>query len=170
MQVENGYNFSLILAAADKAILSSLTYVQPQLKVKWIRTIDLNNRLIFLTQIGATLSKNKNSLPLSQRFFAGGQGSLLGFNFQSIGPGYNIAIANVTYQRRIKGPFYSGLFLDVGNAYDGKFSNFRNNLQRSAGLEGVWRSPVGDITIYWAKVLSLPGHPNRFGFTLGPEL
>lgn len=168
--VENGYTFSVIITAANKSILSSLTYVQPQLKFKWITTLGHDNRFIFSTQLGATFSKHKNNLPLSQRFFAGGQGSMLGFEFQGIGPGYNVAVANAEYQRRIKGPFYSGLFYNVGNAYNGKFSDYKNNLQRSAGLSLVWRSPVGDLSLYWAKVLSMPGQPSRFGFTLGPEL
>lgn len=168
--VENGYKLTLSLTGALKNIYSSLTYLQPELQFKWIKTLGKNNRLIFNTQIGTTLSNDKKALPLSERFFAGGIGSVLGYNFQSIGPGSNLSVIGLNYLRRVYSDFYTGPFYDVGNAYNGKFSNYRKNLQRSAGLNVVWRSPIGDISLYWAKALSTTGAPNRFGITLGPEL
>lgn len=169
IKVENGSRFKVTFSGAAKPAYSSLSYFQTEVEAKWIKTIAKNNRFILMTIDGITTGSELDKLPLSERFFAGGPNSLLGFGYQGIGPGRYLTVANAAYQRRIYGSIYAEVFYNIGNAFD-SFNDYSHNLRRSAGLAAVWRTPVGDLTVYWAKVLSQPNHPNRFGFSLGPEL
>lgn len=169
LQVENGYKLNVTTNGAAQSVLSSVNYFQTQVQFKIIRTLSTNNRFILMTQAGATWVSDLNRLPLSVRFYAGGPSSVLGFAYQDIGPGRYLAVANLAYQRRISGPIYGETFYDLGSAFNER-SQFASALGKSAGLALVWRSPVGDIKIYWAKLLSQSGVPNAFGFNLGAEL
>jgi translocation and assembly module TamA len=167
--VENGFRLYVALQGAYKPALSSVSFLQPLLNFKIIQTLWKSNRFIFSFNGGYTIVHGLKKLPLSQRFYAGGQGSLLGFGYQAIGPGRYLTVANAAYQRQIHKAFYGEVFYGAGNAFN-TFKKYATNLKRSAGLAVVWRSPIGDLKVYWAKALSSKKKPNRFGFLLESEL
>ena len=138
--VENGTRIKFTLSGAVKHLYSSLSYLQPQFEFKWIKTVGENNRLIFLTVDGASIGSQLDKMPLSQRFFAGGPNNLLGYDYQGIGPGNYLTVANVAYQRKIYKSVYGEVFYNIGNAFD-NFYNYAENLQKSAGIAAVWRTP-----------------------------
>lgn len=169
VRVENGSRYTFILSGAYRGLYSTATYLEPQFNFKGIKTLGVGNRFVFGLQTGLIAGNEYDRVPLSERFFAGGDGSILGFDYQDIGPGRYLTVANLAYQRKVYGDFYGEVFYDIGNAFV-KFNNYKHDLNRTSGLGVVWRTPVGDLTVYWAKILSKPGQPNQFGFTLGPEL
>jgi len=168
-KVENGSRFTFAIRGASTAALSTVSYLQPEGSLKIIKTLWSDNRFIVYANIGYTLVKDQDKLPLSEQYFAGGPGSILGYSVQNFGPGRYLTVANFDYQRRIYGDLYAGVFYDIGNAFN-SFNHYGKNLKKSAGITGVYRTSIGDITVYVAKALSKKGNPTRFGFMIGPEL
>jgi len=169
IQVNNGSRLSFIAQGTYKPLGSSVSFLQGQARFKTIHTFFKDNRLIFRTDIGYTLVQNSNDLPLSIRFYTGGPSSVRGYSDQGIGPGRYLTVYSLEYQRRIVGNFYGALFYDIGNAFN-SYKNYTSNLRRGAGFGAVYRSPIGDISVYLAKALTSKGQPIRFLFSLGAEL
>jgi translocation and assembly module TamA len=119
-----------------------------------------------------------HDLPPSIRFFAGGDRSVRGYDYQSLGPknlegqvigGKHLVVGSLEYEHKI--PYLDkwslATFYDVGNA----FNNFAEpRLKHGAGLGLRWLSPVGLIRIDVATALSENNYPLRLHITIGPDL
>ncbi|MEJ2275177.1 MAG: autotransporter assembly complex protein TamA, partial [Woeseiaceae bacterium] len=81
-----GWRLGLELRGTDEAIGSSTSYLQLVTRARWIRSLGEDNRVLARLALGATASKDFNRLPPSVRFFAGGDESIRGFDFDSLGP------------------------------------------------------------------------------------
>jgi translocation and assembly module TamA len=169
IRVKNGSRLALLMQGSWKPIISSVTFLQGEARFKTIQTFFKNNRIILRTDIGYTLVKDSDRLPLSVRFYTGGPSSIRGYADQGIGPGRYLTVYSAEYQRRIVGDFYGAVFYDLGNAFK-SYDNYFSNLQRGAGIGAVWQTMLGDVSVYVAKALSKKGHPIRFMFSLGAEL
>ncbi|NIW24018.1 MAG: BamA/TamA family outer membrane protein [Gammaproteobacteria bacterium] len=84
------------------------------------------------------------------RFFAGGDNSIRGYEFESLGPvdadgdvigGDRIAVASIEYDFPLSASWSGAVFVDVGNAFTG--SDFE--AKKGAGFGFRWQSPVGPI-------------------------
>lgn len=85
-----------------------------------------------------------SQVPFWERFYLGGERSIRGYDFYTIGPrsdlGTNIGgekslVFNAEYIIPVGGPLYAILFYDVGNAYAQDQKINYKNLYSSAGLE-----------------------------------
>jgi translocation and assembly module TamA len=159
----HGYQLNFRLQGADQNLLSNTSFLQSELKAKYILSWNDNSRLLFRGGLGYTLTSNiANFLP-SLLFYAGGSQSVRGYDYQSLGPGRYVMSGSVEYQHRLINDFYGAIFFDAGNAVN----NFPINLQKGSGLGLVWISPLGPMEVTAGKALDLPGHPIRFQFTMG---
>jgi translocation and assembly module TamA len=97
-------------------------------------------------------------VPDSLKFRAGGDDSVRGYSFRSLGPQVNGAVGsgNVMYTASVElaRPFWASMpalwgavFIDAGNAAD-SFSALKPALGLGVGVR--WRSPVGPLRIDWA--------------------
>jgi translocation and assembly module TamA len=109
------------------------------------------------------------------RFFAGGDSSVRGFDFESLGPvdaegavigGSRLAVASIELERSIKPRWSLAVFVDSGNAFDQ--SGF--DAHTGAGLGARWRSPLGPVRIDVAWPVNDPAHGARLHVSLGPDL
>jgi translocation and assembly module TamA len=173
----NGYRVRLSLQGADAAVLSDSSFLQGSIDGKIIRTLGDRNRLIARTQVGYTDTNDFRALPPRFRFFAGGDQSVRGFSYQSLGRkdeagntigGETLAVASLEYERRFFTKWGAAVFYDTGNASQ-SFSGL-GTLARGAGFGLRWRSPIGPIRADVAWALSEPGHPLRFHLNIGPDL
>jgi translocation and assembly module TamA len=173
----NGYRVRFSLLGADKSVLSDSTFLQGSIDGKIIRTLSDRNRLIARTQVGYTDTNDFRALPPKLRFFAGGDQSVRGFSYQSLGRkdeagntigGETLAVASLEYERRFFAKWGAAVFYDTGNAAQ-SFSGL-GSLARGAGFGLRWRSPIGPIRADVAWALSVPGHPIRFHLNIGPDL
>ncbi len=89
-----------------------------------------------------------NKYPNSLRFFAGGDQSVRGYDWKSLGPvddvddvvgGKNVVTASIEYNHKISQQWIAAAFIDTGNAYNDEF----NKLYYGAGFGARWISPVG---------------------------
>ncbi|MFA0110067.1 autotransporter assembly complex family protein [Vibrio breoganii] len=103
-----------------------------------------NQRLNFRVSMGANISDDLSDIPSSLRFFAGGDGSLRGYDYESISPvdengelkgaPYMLS-SGLEYQHRILDAFWIGGFVDVGDAFESKF-----DAKVGTGLSVIWES------------------------------
>jgi translocation and assembly module TamA len=162
----HGYNINLRLQGGDKNLLSSTSFLQTQLQMKYITSWNESSRLLLRSDLGATLTSNLSNFPPSLLFYAGGSQSIRGYGYQTLGPGRYLAVGSLEYQHRLIDNFYGSIFFDAGNAVN----SFPLNLQKAAGIGVVWASPLGPMELTLAKAFNLPGQPARIQFSMGIEL
>ncbi len=159
----------------DEYLGSNTSFVQATAWARWIRAVGPRGRLLARGMIGITAKSELNELPPSVRFFAGGDESVRGYDFDSLGPkdvdgnvigGDNLLTASIEYERLLKGRFYGAVFVDAGNAFDG----VKINPEVGTGLGLIWRSPVGPVKLYLAYPVTDDDPGVRVHLRLGADL
>ena len=148
--VRDGYSLALA-ARASPGLASSTHFAQVRADAKWIRGIGKRQRVILRGSLGAMAVGDFDKLPPDLRFFAGGDRSIRGYGFQTIGPhnerelvigGRDLAVASAEYEYYFNRNWGVATFVDAGDAFSG-FGNFRTHVGSGVGLR--WRSPVGMV-------------------------
>jgi len=169
---ENQTNFGNKLDINTKLaskILGSANLLQFNINEKWIKPLIYDLRLICKGTIGITSIKDIEKLPLSLRFFAGGDYSVRGFAYESLGPmstdsagntkvvgGKHLVLGSLEIEKTIYHQISAAYFIDVGNALN-TFNQF--NLKKLAigtGVGLIYKTPIGSVRAYIAKPLQLP--------------
>lgn len=175
LYTRHGGRLSLALSGASEAVLSDITFGQVVLRGKYIRAFGENSRIITRAAIGATEVSDFEQLPSSLRFFAGGDNSIRGYDYQSLGPegddgevegGRYLAVGSLEYENMFLGDWGGAIFTDFGNAYN----SFSDPIEYSVGIGVRWRSPVGLIRVDLAKGLSDSDEPIGLHIVIGPDL
>jgi len=170
-----GLSVSLDVRGAREELLSDLNFFQTTLRAKRVQPLGERNRLLARLELGGTGTERFENLPLSQRFFTGGDQTVRGFGYEELGPrdeedrrvgGRYLAVASVEVDRQITGPWYAAAFVDTGNA----MMSFSESLETSAGLGMRYASPIGMIRVDVARPLTSPEHGYRFHLSVGPDL
>lgn len=170
----HGWRINASVQGASARILSDISFTQFQGEAKYIHTLG-DGRLLWRFQGGATDVSDFNAFPASLRFFAGGDTSVRGYEYRSLGPvdadgdvigGRRLLVAGLEYDRRILRQWTVALFYDAGNAF-----NDRDNytLKRGAGLGLRWLSPIGPLRLDVAKALD-DAEEWRLHINMGPDL
>lgn len=172
---KKGGRLSLSLSGASEALLSDTSFAQVVVRGKYIFSITDNSRFITRGAIGATEVTDFEKLPSSLRFFAGGDSSIRGFDYESLGPkgddgnvegGRYLAVGSVEYEHMFWDNWGAAVFSDFGNA----FNSWRDPFEYSVGVGVRWRSPIGLIRVDVAKGLSDPDDLFGFHVVIGPDL
>jgi translocation and assembly module TamA len=172
---DRGSRLFLELRGSADALGSDTNFFRAEAAAKWIRRLGRRSRVILRGELGATLTDGFSELPPSVRFFAGGDASIRGYDFQSLGPvgpdgnvigGTGKLIASAEYEIDVKQKWSLATFVDSGNA----FENFDLAPQTGAGLGVRWQSPVGPIRVDVAKPFNGPDRGLRLHITFGPDL
>lgn len=154
---------------------SDTSFLQTVANGRLVRSISSKSRLLARATIGITAKSEFDELPPSIRFFAGGDESVRGFGFQSLGPrddlgnvigGSNLLVASIEYEHLLRGNFYGAVFLDAGNAFD----NLDFDAAVGAGFGVKWFSPVGPLRFYLAHPLNKSDRNVRLHVRLGADL
>lgn len=170
-----GGRFSATLSGASESLLSDISFAQVILRGKYIQGLTDNSRLITRAQIGATSVSDFDQLPSSLRFFAGGDNSIRGFDYQSLGPendedevvgGRYLAVGSIEYENMFYGNWGGAVFTDFGNA----FNEWSDTIEYSVGFGVRWRSPVGLIRVDIAQGISDEDKPIGLHIVIGPDL
>jgi translocation and assembly module TamA len=127
-------------------------------------------------QAGAT-SMNGDFLdvPVSFRFFTGGDNSVRGYAYQSLGPknpqgdvvgGKHLLVGSIELERALGTNWGVAVFYDTGNAFD-DFDSL--NLAQGAGVGVRYYTPVGPVRLDLARQLGVSDPRYRFHFTIGMQ-
>ncbi len=172
--------WSLILAARSTVgtLLSDASFSDLTADAKWIRAFGAKkrNRLILRGSAGTTWTNDFSALPPQLRFFAGGDRSIRGYGYQSLGPrnsydrvigGEHLLVFSAEVEHYFTRNWGMAAFVDTGNAFTG--TDYRP--KTGAGLGARWRSPVGMIRLD----LGTPLHDSRnhgieLHLVIGPDL
>ncbi len=134
---------------------------------------DRAHQIIGSLRGGYLWASNFDDVPYKLRFFAGGDQSIRGYNYQSLSPlsdkgyllgGQSLAIASAEYNYEVMEGIRLGVFADVGNAYDKHFSN---DTKVGAGVGVRWASPVGQVRIDVATPVGEEDNPIKLYFFIG---
>lgn len=175
IHTRNGALFNAEVRGAAQGLVSDTTFLQLRTGAKLITGIGKRDRILLRAQGGASWVPAFTELPASQRFFAGGDQSIRGYAYKSLGPtddtgtvigGRHLAVASVEYEHPWGDIFSTALFYDAGNA----FNTDAFTVMSGAGFGLRWHLPFGAIRIDIANAISKPGHPWRLHITMGPDL
>ncbi len=170
-----GRRLGMELRGTDEVIGSTTSYLQATIWARWIKSFGDGNRLLARLNAGVTSSKNFSRLPPSVRFFAGGDDSVRGYDYNTLGPtdaednvigGTNLLVASLEYERHLTGNFFGAAFVDAGNAFD----DVDFDPEVGAGLGLKWRSPLGPLRFYLGYPVTADNKSVRFHLRLGADL
>jgi translocation and assembly module TamA len=171
-----GYSLGFGLRFAPEGLLTDTSFSQITADAKWIRRLGRNQRLIMRTSLGAMAVDDFDELPPELRFFAGGDRSIRGFDYQEIGSlndagkvigGTYLTVVSAEVERYFLPKWGAALFVDGGDAFrTGEF-----NVNVGAGIGARWRSPVGVVRLDIGKpVVSDLSSAFRLHISIGPDL
>ncbi|MEB6589416.1 MULTISPECIES: autotransporter assembly complex family protein [Pseudomonas] len=172
----NGYRLQFDVQAAKEGLVSDTNLLHGNVLLKGLTTLGHNHRFLGRVQFGGSATNGyKNNIPPSLRFFAGGDQSVRGYDYQTLSPknsdgdrigGRYLVAGSVEYQYSLSEKWRLATFVDQGNSF--------NNLELPSLKTGVgfgvrWVSPVGPLRLDLAKALDDDGGI-RLHFSMGPEL
>lgn len=167
-----GWSASVLLRAASESFASDIDLAQIIFKGKLLRPL-ASGRLKLRFQLAGSLIDQSIDLPESLGFLAGGDDSIRGYDFESIGVNRNgevsvaknLAIGSIEYEHPIKNGFALATFVDIGDAFDNSV-----RYKKGAGIGLRWRLPFGALRLDAASALDLEGQPWRLHFSFGTDL
>jgi translocation and assembly module TamA len=174
-RVDSGWRLSLDLRGAYDGIASDVTFGQARISGKYVRSLGEATRVLLRSDLGATAVENSRDLPATVRFFTGGDTSVRGYDFETIGTlnedgevigGANLATFSAEIDRVVKGDWAVAAFVDTGSAFDGSDVDFKTGV----GLGVRWFSPFGPVRLDLAHPLDDEETDVRLHLTLGPDL
>ncbi|WMI97874.1 autotransporter assembly complex family protein [Pseudomonas chlororaphis subsp. aurantiaca] len=171
----NGYRLQFDTKLAKEGLGSDTNLLYGTVLLKGLTTVWDNHRFLGRVQFGGSATNGYKKVPPSLRFFAGGDQSVRGYNYQSLSPensdgdrigGRYMVAGSVEYQYSIAEKWRLATFVDQGNSFD-KLE--LPNLKTGVGVGVRWVSPVGPIRLDLAHALDDDGGI-RLHFSMGPEL
>jgi translocation and assembly module TamA len=171
----HGHSQTYTLRFAPSGLLSDTSFVEARADAKWVQGAGSKGRVITRGSLGALTVDDFDDLPPELRFFAGGDRSIRGFDYQEIGEtnarggvigGKYLMAASAEYEHYFRPNWGAAVFTDVGDAFSDKF-----NANVGAGIGVRWRSPIGLVRLDIAKsvVTQLDGGL-RIHLVIGPDL
>lgn len=174
-----GYSASLLLRGGVEGVGSEATFFQSHLRGYWYRGVGDGNRLILRGEYGRTETSALVDMPPSLRFYAGGDGSIRGYEWREVGPrvldadsdsfalgARHVVTASAEYEHYFGGgPWGMAAFVDTGSAFDGS-----PDLRTGVGVGLRWQTPVGPLRLDIARGLDDPDSPFTLHLAIGTSL
>jgi translocation and assembly module TamA len=175
----HGLLISLEVRGSSKLLLSDIDFIQGLLHWKWIGALNKENRLIFRGDLGTTaILEDFQQLPVSLRFFTGGETSIRGYTYNSMSPtnaqnnfigGKNLLTASIEYEHLMWKNWGIAGFLDSGGTFNYLLQPI---IKTGAGIGVRWYSPVGPVRIDIATGLNRQPEDSllHLSCSLGPDM
>ncbi|MEE1868527.1 autotransporter assembly complex protein TamA [Pseudomonas auratipiscis] len=172
----NGYRLQFDVQAAKEGLVSDTNLLHANVVLKGLATLGQKHRFLGRIQFGGSATNDyQSSMPPSLRFFAGGDQSVRGYDYQSLSPensdgdrigGRYLVAGSAEYQYEVVDKWRVATFVDQGNS----FNNLElPSLKTGVGIGVRWVSPVGPLRLDLAHALDDDGGI-RLHFSMGPEL
>jgi translocation and assembly module TamA len=180
-----GFRHFYNIEGSYEGLSSETSFLRFNARWKYISLLAPKHRIVSRLELGYIIVSNDSEEELSPslRFYAGGDQSIRGFDYQSIGPnvflsedinqedeivigGTNLIVASLEYQYYFSNKWRGALFVDAGSI---------NNTDKldpvySVGPGIHYLSPIGPIRFALGYSLS-EEHPSwRIHFSIGAEL
>jgi translocation and assembly module TamA len=170
-----GWRLKLEVAGAHEYVLSDSSFLRLWGIGKAIIPVSERGRLIFRGELGWMETDDILTVPPAWRFYAGGDSSVRGYDYQALGPlddeeraigGSQVMTGSVEADWRIRERWSGAVFVDAGNVGEGDLTR---DLPWSLGFGARWYSPMGPIRVD----LAFPqqgGNDFRLHVSMGPDL
>lgn len=174
LRPRRGYLYRLEVRGAHQALGSDTGLLQALGSANTLQPLPWGFAAFARVQAGATWQNEPlREIPPSLRFFAGGDQSVRGYGYQTLGPrdsndevvgGKNLLVGSVELERALSENWGVAVFYDAGNAFD-SFSDYE--IFQGAGL-GVRRyTPVGPVKVDLARQLGVLDPSYRVHVSIG---
>jgi len=155
-------NYWRLSLSGSAGLVSDTEYLRAHVKTKHLYPLGERGRLNLRGELGLAGVGDFDLYPSSLRFYAGGDQSVRGYEYQALGPrddsgevvgGKNIFTGSVEYDYRFLDQWVAAAFVDAGNAYNDEL----DKLFYSGGLGVRWLSPIGPVRLDFA----VAGNPDE---------
>jgi translocation and assembly module TamA len=147
-----GYVFSTEIGGGAKAVLSDQSFVRSYNRAIYFYPISKYDSLTLRGEMGIVIAPDRHGIPSDFLFRTGGDQSVRGYNYQSLGVadgnaivgGRYLSTASAEYTHWLTPKWGAAIFYDIGDAADSL-----STLHPVAGY-GVgtrWRSPLGPLSL-----------------------
>lgn len=171
-------------AQLSLAGLGGESYLRGMFQGAGVRRLHADLVLVLSARMGlAGCLRSNCSLPLPERFFAGGDYGPRGFRFDSVGPylvgtdgeryptgGQAMALGGAELRYNVTRAVQVAGFVDLGNVYPRLADLDLSELRRTAGVGLRYRTPIGPIRLDWGYLLDPQPDDatrSRFHLTIG---
>jgi translocation and assembly module TamA len=128
--------------------LSSQEFIRLRGKINWLIPFGLKNDVLVRAEAGVVLASSREGVVSSFLFRTGGDQTIRGYAFESIGVsqgtatvgGRYMVLGSVEYTRWVTNTLGAAVFVDAGDAFDSPGA-FRTAVGIGTGVR--WRSPIG---------------------------
>jgi translocation and assembly module TamA len=148
----SGYIINVQTDFALKAVLSDQSFLRGYLRGTFYQPLGKQGQLIVRGELGAVAAKDRQGIPSDFLFRTGGDRTVRGYAFQSLGVeqgdavvgGRYLAVASAEYVHWITNNYGAAAFVDAGNAADD-----RGGLKPvlGYGFGARWKSPIGPLNL-----------------------
>ncbi len=173
---QSGFRYALDLRGTHSALGSTTQLMQLIAEASHVLSLPWRLSVFTGAKTGITFfSDPLFDLPPSLRFFAGGDQSVRGYAYQSLGPvdasgrvigGKHLLTARIDVQRAILDDWAVSVFYNAGNAFD-SFADV--TLRQAAGVGVHYYTPVGALNLFVARQIATEEAGYRLHFTVGFE-
>mgnify|MGYP001819757641 FL=1 len=138
------------LRGSPGLVFENSAYLRSHVKGRMYLPVFSKGRVILRGELGTATVEEFALYPLSLRFFAGGDNSVRGYEWKSLGPkdkygevigGTDVLTGSFEYNHQVAESWLAAGFVDMGNAFDHEF----DKLYTGAGFGARWLSPVGIV-------------------------
>ena len=147
-----GYAVEAQVGVAAEPLLTDKSFIRSYLKGLRLQTVSENSYLVLRGELGAVFSDGKSGIPSTLMFRTGGDQSVRGYAYESLGVregdatvgGRYLAVASAEYQYYFLKNWGVAFFVDAGNAGD---TVSELDPAVGYGIGGRWRSPAGPVGV-----------------------
>ncbi|NVJ65854.1 MAG: outer membrane protein assembly factor [Gammaproteobacteria bacterium] len=172
LEVKHRHVYSLEYSDPNFFSDSRLLRIEGNSMLSW--DISAKQKFHFRSNVGINVADALSDIPSSLRFFAGGDGNLRGYGYESISPrdengdltgARYMFTAGLEYQTQVYHQLWLGAFYDVGDAFNDKV-----DWKSGTGLSLIWNSKYVPVKVDFAYGLDAPrGDQFRINFSLGTQ-
>jgi translocation and assembly module TamA len=163
------------VAGAAKQVLSDASFIRFYFNGKTILPLSERGRVLLRGEAGWMATDDFDNVPPTWRFFAGGDRSVRGYDYQSLGPldengkaigGRKLLTGSIEGDWRFFERWSAAVFVDAGNVGE---EDLLKDVPWSVGAGVRWYSPVGPIRLDLAFPQNGSGD-FRVHISMGPDL
>jgi translocation and assembly module TamA len=137
---------------AAQALLSDQSFLRSYGRVTWFHPVGDKGQLILRGELGAVMADSRNGIPSDILFRTGGDQTVRGYAYQSLGVpvgsaivgGRWLSVASGEYVYWLDPQWGAAVFVDAGDAAD-SFGELHPRV--GYGLGARWKSPVGPLNL-----------------------
>jgi translocation and assembly module TamA len=173
--VSEGHRYLVETEFSDPSIGSDTQFLKIHGFAKWLIPASQRQQLLFKLEAGSIHAQDFELVPITTRFFAGGDQSIRGYDYQTVSPvdstgnpvgARYLTLATSEYLYQFADRWQWALFADRGRAFDNSEEPYRTG----AGMGVRWLSPVGHVRFDIASRVGDENEGYELHIFMGPPL